>query len=297
METSLANLKAAINLETNGGKYGTGTVVHPTVTALSSTATALVVAAKDGGTAGNSLGTSVDGGNVGDSTWGAGTLGSGAASGATMGNVYVEPEYPGDIHTSGTKAAISCGLFQHRGSGSVYIDVVNVSRFIVDSPNFGLAAGIEMTSALSALEIIQGRTTLNAESGTALPGIILVATFNMVSEALSITADSSLTCTQLVVGPGLVTVNGGTWTSLENYVGAVTLVTGVVTSLRSTGSTVIKSTSTHGTAMIMGGALDLRQGTGGKTFTGTVWRSLSAQVLYRENIDTITLKTIGIEQP
>lgn len=53
---SLANLKAAINLEAGSGtKYGSLTVVHPTVEAFAITATTLKVRAKVGGTAGNAL--------------------------------------------------------------------------------------------------------------------------------------------------------------------------------------------------------------------------------------------------
>lgn len=55
--TTLANLKAAINLAAGSGTlYGSGTVVHPTVTAAAITATTLRLYAKTGGTAGNSLG-------------------------------------------------------------------------------------------------------------------------------------------------------------------------------------------------------------------------------------------------
>lgn len=54
--TSLANLKKAINATgTAGTEYYTGTVIHPTIAALTLTATTLLVYAKTGGTGGNSL--------------------------------------------------------------------------------------------------------------------------------------------------------------------------------------------------------------------------------------------------
>lgn len=54
--TSLANLKKAINLSGVGGTdYGSLTVIHPTVGAGVLTATTLVLFAKTGGTAGNTI--------------------------------------------------------------------------------------------------------------------------------------------------------------------------------------------------------------------------------------------------
>lgn len=53
---TLANLKAAINQTgTSGTDYGSGTVIHPTVTAGALTATTLRLYAKTAGTGGNSL--------------------------------------------------------------------------------------------------------------------------------------------------------------------------------------------------------------------------------------------------
>jgi hypothetical protein len=53
---SITNLVAAIGAGTGSGSlYGSGTVVHPTVEVVSSTATTVVLRAKTGGTAGNSL--------------------------------------------------------------------------------------------------------------------------------------------------------------------------------------------------------------------------------------------------
>lgn len=76
---SLDNLKAAINLDPagSGTLYGSLTTVHPTVGAGAKTATTLIVYAKTGGTAGNSLTTTEA---MTNGAWGAGTLASGAAA-------------------------------------------------------------------------------------------------------------------------------------------------------------------------------------------------------------------------
>jgi hypothetical protein len=76
--TSLANLKAAINGDAGSGTtYGSLTVAHATVGAGALTPTTLVVYAKTGGTAGNSLATTKVAATY---TWGAGTLAGGAVS-------------------------------------------------------------------------------------------------------------------------------------------------------------------------------------------------------------------------
>jgi hypothetical protein len=85
--TSLANLKAAINLDTSlGAVYGSATVVHPTVHAGELTATTLTLQAKTGGTGGNSL-ASTETMTVG--SFGGATFASGAAAGTTNPFVYM----------------------------------------------------------------------------------------------------------------------------------------------------------------------------------------------------------------
>lgn len=72
---SLANLKAAINLEAGAGtKYATSTTLHPTITATSD-ATTLTATAKKAGTAGNALTVTE---TLANGAWGAGTLSGGA---------------------------------------------------------------------------------------------------------------------------------------------------------------------------------------------------------------------------
>lgn len=89
LETSLDNIMAAINLEVPiGGKYGASMAIHGTVTAVLSTATTLVVAAKSYGTGGNSINTTIGVGNTGDGTWGDTTLAGGATTGGRLTTDY-----------------------------------------------------------------------------------------------------------------------------------------------------------------------------------------------------------------
>jgi hypothetical protein len=72
---TLANLKAAINLEAGAGTlYAAAMTAHPQVIAVSASDTALVVRAKLDGTFGNGIGTSETGG---EHAWGAATLAGG----------------------------------------------------------------------------------------------------------------------------------------------------------------------------------------------------------------------------
>ncbi len=58
VNASALNLKKAINLEAKTDEYGTGTVIHPTVSATVATDT-VTVSAKTAGVAGNALGLAV----------------------------------------------------------------------------------------------------------------------------------------------------------------------------------------------------------------------------------------------
>ena len=89
LETSLDNLRAAINLEVPiSGKYGAATLLHTTVTAVLSTATTLIVAAKSYGTGGNSIASERGGGNTGNGGWVSTTLGGGATTGGRLTTDY-----------------------------------------------------------------------------------------------------------------------------------------------------------------------------------------------------------------
>lgn len=74
-ETTLANLKAAINLEAGAGtKYAASMTANPAVVAISSSATTLVVKAKVPGVVGNHIPSTETQTNF---AWGAATLASG----------------------------------------------------------------------------------------------------------------------------------------------------------------------------------------------------------------------------
>jgi hypothetical protein len=286
------NLKAAVNLEAGSGtKYAASTTLHPTATGLSVTAIpSSIYAAKDAGTAGNSIVTTDVSTNW---AWLAGTMSGGAASGATMGNIYVEPPYPGAIHTSGTRAAISCGIFFNRGVGQKNIDFVNCNRFVNDAPNYVVAADLIMTSSLVMLEVTSGRVLLHAPVGTALPDKIYVSDGFGQSENLRLTGDSSLTGTQIIVTAGIASIDGPDWTNVDVGAATLTIVDGAVATLRSSGFTILKSTDTMVEAFIMGGDFDLTQGAGGKTVTD-VWLDPRASFDRRDDIDSFTLHEIGV---
>lgn len=287
LETSLDNLHDAINLVA-GGAYGASMTIHPTVTALSNTASTLVVAAKDGGTAGNSIVLDESGA---DPAWLSATLENGAADGATMGNGYIGPGNSSDIHTSGTKPPLNCGLFAIEGSGQINLDIVNVTRIIVNSPNYAIAADLVMTSSLVSLEIISGRVLLHAPAGTALPDKIFVADLSL-AENLRLTGSPTLTGAQLIIGPGVVSVDGPDWTAIENMAGTLTIEDGAVTVLRSTGTVTLKTTDTMAEAFIMGGVLDTTQGSGDKTVTD-VWVAPAGLFNARRDTDNFTEHLIG----
>ncbi len=84
---SLANLKAAINLEAGAGTtYATATTVHTTVVADSVTATTLLVRAKASGSGGNSIASTEVAVTL---SWGGATLASGGtASGIVVSDVF-----------------------------------------------------------------------------------------------------------------------------------------------------------------------------------------------------------------
>ena len=98
LETSLDNLMAAINLEVPiSGKYDDDMTLHPTVTAVLSTATTLIVAAKSYGTSGNSIVSEVGGGNTGDGGWQGTTLAGGATTGGWLTTDYQLSLDDGDL--------------------------------------------------------------------------------------------------------------------------------------------------------------------------------------------------------
>lgn len=276
----------------DGSDYYAGTSPCSTIVNFSTSATQSVYAAADGGTGGNSLSVADNSVNWG---WTGGTpsnMSGGAADSATMGNVYVESGYTGDIHTTGTKAKLNCGLFFHRGLGSMFLDIVGVTRLIVDSPNYAIAADLIMSSSLTALEIIRGRCKFHAPSGTSMPNQIIVSDTRGRAENLRLTGDSTLTGAQLIIAPGIVSVDGPDWTAIDNFGGKLTIENGAVTALRTTGLSILKADDTMADAYVMGGDFDLTQGQVAKTVTD-VWLAPQARFHRRDDIDSYTLREIG----
>lgn len=99
---SLVNLKHAINLTgTPGTHYGSETVIHPTVTATTITATTLRLVAKVGGTAGNSLASTETSAHLsfGGTTFAGGSAATGVSS------LIIRPEVPGLYTATATDGA------------------------------------------------------------------------------------------------------------------------------------------------------------------------------------------------
>jgi len=102
---TLANLKKAINLSGTGGtEYGSATVIHPTVTAHTLTATTLLLYAKTGGTGGNSLASTEASTHL---SFGGATFSGGSATTGVSAVVYhiTEPGTYTVTATDGTSSA------------------------------------------------------------------------------------------------------------------------------------------------------------------------------------------------
>jgi len=136
LQTSLANLKAAINLEAGAGTlYAAATTLHPTVEATASDATTLSARAKLGGTQGNLIATTETAANA---SWGAATLTGGAGDVAvlTLGQLPTNTTAAiGSVTTLGTVAAYNAGfpnISLAEVSGTTAISPKNLS-LIVDA--------------------------------------------------------------------------------------------------------------------------------------------------------------------
>lgn len=92
------NFLRAINAGAGAGTlYGTGTLIHPTVTAATSDGTTTVINAKTPGTAGNLIGTTegAAAAAMANASWTSTVMASGADGVET--SFYVHPSYPVDI--------------------------------------------------------------------------------------------------------------------------------------------------------------------------------------------------------
>jgi hypothetical protein len=113
LAATLQNLFDAINLTgTIGTQYGTGTTIHPTVTATANTATSLSARAKTRGTAGNLIATTKV--TVGDMTWATTTLINGA------GDVNVLTLSPDELPTWTLGKVAAIGSVTTRGTVCAY---------------------------------------------------------------------------------------------------------------------------------------------------------------------------------
>jgi hypothetical protein len=103
------NLLRAINAGAGAGSlYATGTLIHPTVTAISSNGTTTVINAKTPGTAGNSIGTTegAAAAAMANASWTSTVMASGADGVET--SFYVHPSYPVTVKIDPSITHASC---------------------------------------------------------------------------------------------------------------------------------------------------------------------------------------------
>ena len=120
-DTTLGNLKAAINAETGEQtKYSPGTVAHPDVTCGSVAAHAVTITAKVPGTAGDAIASTETSAHL---SWGAATLANGADS------VANEIKIGADADT--TLANLKAAINGSTGAGSTYAYATEASTEVV----------------------------------------------------------------------------------------------------------------------------------------------------------------------
>jgi len=150
--TSLNNLAAAINAGAGvGTTYSTGTLVHPTVTAVSNGVHTVTVTAKTGGTAGNSIATTETHANA---TWGAVTLANGAAPADTVAVKIGSETYltATSVDATGRTALVPTGT---KLSAVDTVDLIwDVANTTVDVPTAG-------TLRLEVQYIVDGRASFS----------------------------------------------------------------------------------------------------------------------------------------
>ena len=290
-EDSLDNLELAITLGTGAGtKYAAAMTAHTTCTGAKMTASTFRAVALDAGVGGNSFDSTETGDGV---SWGAATLRSGAANGAAIVNDVDIREWRGDINSSGSEAGITFNKFYHGGWGAVYIDAQAGNRFIVDSPNYALAAHIILTGDVAVgLEFVQGRSSIDWAGLTGSTTSVWVDDSHGGSENLTITGAGTIP--QLICSRGVVTTNGPLITEYTVIGGDISHESGAITTLRTSGYLRLISTDTVAKAYITGNTLTLLDSSAVKTLT-TVYLSPSARFLRRDAIDSFTLYEIGIQ--
>lgn len=290
LETSLDNLFDSINLVA-GGAYGASMTIHPTVTAISNSATVLVVVAKDAGTGGNSIVSTTDGANA---SWGAGTLGDGAANGDVLNNIWSDEDWAGDINSSGTKAQIAFNKLFHRGSGTIYIDVLGANRLIIEGTNLVLAAEIILTSGLVSLEVVSGTATLdqNAVADAAQRVVLTEAT----STPSKLTITGTGTIGEVRRAGGFLDCNGPVISDMiASGTGRTRFRGGTLTALVNASKFEFEVETTLVSVEHLAGIFDMTTTAAPKTVT-EMFQYPAATLTYRTDFDTITaLRRIGVD--
>jgi hypothetical protein len=290
-EDSIDNLVLAITLGSGAGtKYAASMTAHTTCTGTKPTASTFRAVALNAGTGGNSFDSTETAANA---SWGAATLQSGSANGAAIVNDVDIRDWRGDINSSGSEAGITFNKFYHGGWGTVYIDAQAGNRFIIDSPNYALAAHLIMTGDVAiGLEFVQGRSSVDWAGLTGSTTVVWVDDSQVVGENLSITGTGTIP--QMICSRGIVTTNGPTITEYTVNGGDVSHESGAITTLRTSGYFRLTSTDTITKAYITGNTLTLLENSAVKTLT-TVYLSPSGTFLRRDDIDSFTLHEIGIQ--
>lgn len=128
---TLDNLIAAVNLDAGEGTlYGTGTTIHPTVSAAPGSGDTAVFTAKTAGTAGNSIATTDDASNMG---FAAGTLTGGAAATA---RVLTGSETFEVASVAATTASALADLDQLTGTLDAGLDTIALSGKTPDNSDW-----------------------------------------------------------------------------------------------------------------------------------------------------------------
>jgi hypothetical protein len=289
---SMENLIAAITLGAGSGTaYAASTTAHPTCTATQAVVDTVRAVALDAGTGGNSIDTLESTSGV-RMSWGAATLQSGTANGGTVNDIDIRG-WRGNINASGSEAEISFNKFYHEGWGTVYIDVQNGNRFIVNSPNYALAAQVILSGDVSVgMEFVGGRSSVNWNGLTGSSTTVWIDDSRGASENLVITGTGTIP--ELICSRGRLRTNGPLITEYTLTGGEALHDSGAITTLRTAGYFRLNSTSTVAKAYVTSGTLTLLESAAAKTVT-TVYLSPSGTFLRRDNIDSFTLYEIGIQ--
>ncbi len=296
LEATLLNLLNATDLTgTTGTDYALSMTRHPTCTGIVSGLTQYLVAFRDGGTVGNGTVTAE---TSAVASW-SGNLADGVDFSISLqnGEVFVD-DYSGVIMTSSDPwvASFTGSSMFIVGTPTtrVFLKPKVTNRIVVNGPNYTglLFMNTDLLASGATLEIVQGRVELTTSPATVFFPLIIVSDARTVTENLLIVGTPSSDVLEIVVGPGVVTNRGVNFTNITLNAGQFFNETGRVGTLRSTGLFVQKTTDVMDLAFVMGGELDLTQGSGAKTVTD-IWLGPLATLFSRRDIDNFILHEIG----